>query len=508
MKKLVFVSCVAALSVMAAIFFVSHNNSAAITGAGSPYTCQANGTFSSLDHAVAGVTADDSARSAQALTWLKSQLLTTTPITSPSTLTPSSEYPSNYTGPIDGTFTLRGASYQTKNDAPLFISSPSSVSSDYTGAVHGGITVTPTAWRWIIQVYKKTQNGYVQVPRQALADTTTGEFTIDLSDLTNTPEGEWAFGLLDAENSYAPYGSQWPALDYYDALEVQQKLVTDAVYDWSSTRANADGTFHFDNSNTGKKLFRLVDTSTGAVLAEYAQKTGLIRSYKLDSIDPAAGTSFENRSFVYDQALALFAAVSAQNETLATTLVDGLLTLQETSGSHAGGFVFAAPQLTPEFRDPLIRTGAHAIATDALLAYLQHYPDAQKAATYRSHAVAALDFLETTRSSTEPTSGLYLGGYGDYSGPGNSFNDSATISWASTEHNIDAWHLLMRAGNVLGNRTVNYAQKARTLHGSIQQKLYNSAEERLNQGMTAGGPDEANPQIGRASCRERVSRLV
>ena len=493
MKKLVFLGFMLAIGVISAGVYLAQQSRNTFAANNHPYTCQADGTFASLTSGAAAVTTTDIATSAKALTWLKSQTQTETTITTPSSLAPSTEYPASYTGAIRGTFSLEGASYQTKNDAPLTITAPSTVPPTYSGTVEGEVLVTPTTSRWIIQVYKKTANGYVQVPKQALADGETGAFSINLSDVVNPPEGEWAFGILDAENGYTPYGTQWPSQEYYDGLEVQQKLVTDSIYDWSSTRAYVDGTFSFPNSNTGKKLFRLVDTQSGAILAEHVQLTGLIRSYQLDSNDPAAGTAFEDRSFVYDQALALFAAISANDETLATTLVDGLLTLQETSGIHSGGFVFAASQLTPSSRDSLIRTGAHAIATDALLAYIQKYPSGPQTAIYTESAVAALGFLDSTLSSTGTTAGLHLGGYGDYSGVGNSFNPAATISWASTEHNIDSWHTYVRAAKVLGNTSSNYTQKAAALQLAINEKLYNTAEARLNQGMTIDGPDTANP---------------
>ena len=493
MKKLVFLGFMLAIGVISAGVYLAQQSRNTFAANNYPYTCQADGTFASLTSGAAAVTTTDIATSAKALAWLKSQTQTESIITTPSSLAPSAEFPANYTGAISGTFSLEGASYETESDAPLTITSPSTVSPTYSGTVAGNVLVTPTALRWIIQVYKKTPSGYVQIPKQALADAENGTFSIDLSDVVNPPAGEWAFGILDAENGYAPYGTQWPSQDYYKGLEVQQKLVTDSIYDWSSTRAYVDGTFSFPNSNTGKKLFRLVDTQSGAILAEHVQLTGLIRSYQLDSSDPAAGTAFEDRSFVYDQALALFAAISANDETLATTLVDGLLILQETGGVHSGGFVFAASQLTPSSRDSLIRTGAHAIATDALLAYMQKYPSAPQAATYSESATAALSFLDSTLSTTGATTGLHLGGYGDYSGVGNSFNPATTITWASTEHNIDSWHTYIRAAKVLGTTSGNYAQKAAALQLAINEKLYNATDMRLNQGMTINGPDTANP---------------
>lgn len=494
MKKLVLISSfmVMGLGSIVGVFFLAHIASVHALSVGQ-YTCQANGAYASITSGAGAVTPDDQQAATRSLAWINAQTKTRSLITTESTLAPNVEEASSYTGPIDGTFTLNGATYPTQNDAPLTITSPSTVSDTYAGIVQGHVLTTPTQWRWIIQVYKKTSSGYVQVPKQALADGTTGEFTIDLSDISNPPAGQWAFGILDANNSYAPYGSQWPAENYYDGLEVQQKLVTDAIYDWSTTKAYADGTFHFDNSNTGKKLFRLVDTATGNILAEYVKPTGLVRSFELDPSDPDYGTAFADRSFVYDQAVALFAALGANDQALATTLVDGLLTLQETSGAHTGAFVFASSQLTPDYRDALIRTGAHSIATDALLAYIQKYPQATNISAYTQAAQSALDFIDTTQSHSGTTDGLYLGGFGDYSGTNNSFVASTVIDWASTEHNIDTWQTFMRASAVLGNTSTDYLNKAKSLQVTILNKLYNSTEKRYNQGMTASGPDSANP---------------
>jgi len=476
-----------------AYFISTHSSLPAYAVSSASYTCQPDGTFISGHTGSAALTASDTLAASKVMAWVHEQTKTRTVITTASTLAPDIEHATTYTGPIQGTFSLTGVSYPIKNDAPLTVTSPSPLSDSYAGVVQGHVLTTPTAWRWIIQVYKKTASGYVQVPKQALADESTGEFTIDLSDVANPPAGEWAFGILDATNSYAPYGIQWPAPNYYDGLEVQQKLVTDGIYDWSSTRANTDGTFYFDNSNTGKKLFRLVDTQSGDVLAEYVKSTGLLRSYKLSPGDPSYGTAFEDRSFVYDQAIALFAALGTGDEQLATTLVEGLLTLQQTSTPHKGGFVFASSQLTPDYRDVLIRTGAHAIATDALLAYIDAYPSSPRASLYKSRAVDALSFLDTTLSHSGTTTGLYTGGYGDYSGVGNSFNASTVISWASTEHNIDIWHAFTRASRVLGNESVDYRAKASSLQSTIDQKLFNASEARYNQGMTTSGEDTADP---------------
>lgn len=482
----VFGACIIGL-----IGYFIHTNAFAITA--NQYTCQPNGSYASVTSGPAALTADDTSRSEEAMEWLHSMVGTRTIVTTASTITPTTEYDPTHTSQMTGSFVLNGASYPTKSDASIEITSPSVVPDNYAGVVQGKVTPTPQAFRWIIQVYKRTSGGDVQVAKQSLADAETGEFTIDLSDVSSPPAGAWAFGILDANAGYAEYGTKWPSPAYYDGLEVQHKLVTDSIYDWSTTKALADNTFVFPNSNNGKKLFRLVDTASGNVLAEHVESTGLIRSFQIDDpADPAYGTALQDQSYVYDQAVALFAAIGVNDQPLADALVEGLLHLQETTGPFAGGFVFAAPQLSPTYRDELIRTGAHAIATDALLEYIEKYPGSSNATQYRAAAVAGLAFIDDTLSTSGTTEGLYLGGYGDYSGPSGSFDGTVVIPWASTEHNIDIWNTFVKAERVLGDSS-GYGEKAAALNSAIMSKLYSAPEQRLFQGMQASGVDTADP---------------
>ncbi len=452
------------------------------------YTCAEGGKFASLPSNT--LSTSDIQHSALALEWLKAQQQPSTPISGDGSVVFSQAYSKTYTGPVSGTFNIGSFNADVVSDASIEITSHSSLPDNFNGAVSGKVLTTPTAWRWIIQVYKEVNGVYTQVPKQALADATTGEFTIDLSDVVNPPAGVWAFGILDAEASYAPYGEKWPAVEYYDGLEVQLKLVTDGVYDWATTPALASNSFTFDDSNTGTKLVRLVNAQTNEVLAQYVPLTGLVRSYQIDTDHPQYGSAFGDEAFVYDQAVALFAALSVHDAAFAKSAVDGLLTMQEVSGVYEGGFVFAAPQLGPEYRNSLIRTGAHAIATDALLAYIEQYPADVDIDEYKDRVATALTFIDETKSTSGTTQGLYLGGYGDYSGPNGSFVPSTQISWASTEHNIDIWHAFMRAAAVLGG---SYESKADALQQAMASKLLSSDKGRYNQGMTTTGPDTADP---------------
>lgn len=439
------------------------------------------------------LTVTDHAHVTAANAWLDSQMDTSTEVVTASTIAPSTSYASNHLAAVDGTFALTGRSYGTENKAVIAVSSPATVADSYRGVIAGTVTLTPTPWRWIIQAYKRTATATVQIPVQALADPVTGAFSIDLSSVSTSIPGEWELGVLDATASYAPHGPHWPTPNTYAGLEVQQLLVTDAIYYWASTPARTDGTFRFTNSNTGSKLFRLVETATGDVLAESDLRNGLIRSYEYTPSDPEWGTGLQDRTVVYDQALALMAAVSSGRPAQAKELVDGLLLMQTTTGIRAGGFVFAAPQLSPAFADPFYRTGAHAIAVDALLSYIDAYPTDLSIATYRTAAVDGLDFLLGTQSASGATAGLFLGGYGGEVGTPPVFDPSFTIPWASTEHNIDAWQALTHAAAVLGTSPIDYAVIADDLDTAIQSKLWNSTLARFNQGVNGGVPDTADP---------------
>lgn len=460
--------------------------------AATAYVCQPNGTFFSPTTGSGATTSDDIARGALAQAWIKSMSKTRTHVTTSSTIAPSVDQPDNYTGAIQGTFNLQGASYPTSNPAVISVTSPTPVIDSYRGVISGTVLATPSPFRWIIQAYKRTTSGgTIQVPVQALADGVTGAFSIDVSSVASNIPGTWMLGLLDANAGYAPYGALWPTPPVYTGLEVQHLVVTDAIYFWSSVPANSDGTFWFENSNTGTKMFRLVDTSTHDILAEYIKPTGLVRSYSFAPGESGYGTGLEDRSFVYDQGLAVFAALSSNDQATAKLYVDGLLRLQTTSGPHIGGFVFAGPQLSPSYTDPLYRTGAHAIATDALLAYIEKYGSDPDIAAYKTAASNALTFVQSTYSATPETAGLYLGGYGQYSGTPQVFDPAAIITWASTEHNMDIWHMFTRANRVFAG--IGYDTKAQSLQATMTAKLYNVTDHRYNQGINGGVPDLADP---------------
>lgn len=473
-----------------AIFGASQSEASA---AGDTYTCQVNGTFRDPSTGPSQLTGADTTKIALANSWLTKMLQPNVDIVTTSTITPDQDYSSSYTGPTAGSFVINDRTYSTIVTSSIVVDSPSSVPDGYRGVINAHVLMTPTPGRWIIQAYKDNGGVITQVPVQALADGTTGSFSIDLTAVDNSYTGKWMLGVLDATAGYAEYGTKWPSPDQYVDLEVQELVVTDTTYLWASTPATTDGRFSFPNDQVGAKMFRLVESSSGDIIAQSFNPTGLIRSYEYQVGETGYGTGIQDLTYVYDQAVALFAAVSQNQSSQAKLLVEGLLKMQTTSGAHNGGFVFAAPQLSPSYTNPYYRTGAHAIAVDALLSYIKAYPADADIVTYKAAAVSSLDFLQSLASSSGPTAGLYLGGYGRYSGMPETFDPSYNVTFASTEHNIDAWHALIDASVVLGNATTNYAQLASDLDASITAKLYNTSLGRLNQGINGGVPDTGDP---------------
>lgn len=414
--------------------------------------------------------------------WIRSQLSTGTVVSTPSTITATRQYDPSWTGAVSGSFILRGVSTPpSSNSAPIIVVSPAALSGSYRGVVTGHLNLPSAPGRWIVNVVRLTPEGVVQgnLQSQAGAD---GTFTLDLSAASATASGDWGLQVLDASQGYQQEGSTWPQPDTFDGLVVRALVVTDTTYVIGTTPANADGTFSFPSSRPGAKIFQLVDLGTGAVLAEEAPDTGLVRSYQTPSGDPTSG-----RTFSYDQALALITAEALGDSPTADLLAGGLMRLQTTSGSQQGGFVTLAATLNPAAALPEYRTGNQSVATYALLRYLQGMATT---APGRPEVVAAarrgVEWLLTQQVSTGVMAGLVTGGYGGYGSDG-SFDPAMVMGWASTEHNLDAWHTLHLAASVLDDPAAG--QAADRVATAIVSRLWDPALGRFLQGWQPDGPD-------------------
>ncbi len=414
-------------------------------------------------------------------------LRTATLITSDSVISPEREYPVDWTGPVAGTFAVAGVTPPAVTTAAVVLDAASSAaasSPDYRGPIIGQITLAAQPNRWIIQVYRELDGQRVQVPLQALVRAD-GSFAIDLRAVIDPGAGNWQFGVLDAQAGYAPVGLPWPSPGTYNGWEIRSFATTDRRYLIDSQPAAANGAFTFPRTAPGAKTFQLVATTTTGedeVLAEYAPTTGLVRSYQ-----PEHGDS--EVSYTYDQALAVQSALVMNDVGTAETLVAGLLAMQTAAGAQAGGFISVAAQTNPTAGSPVYLTGNNAVAAYALLSYLRHVPNGSAAAAVRERAEQGIDWLLRQQVTDGPMSGLLTGGWGTNSG--GSTHPAERLSWASTEHNLDAWQALSLAASVLD--CIRCATAADTLRQAILTVLWDPTRGGFSQGMRPEGRDTVEP---------------
>lgn len=400
------------------------------------------------------------------------------------------QYPVEYSGPVGGSFILprQTVALPTAPGSGITISDPGDLMPDYRGMVFGQVTLAnPATYR--VQGGKVTDAFY---PFGPLATPDAGGFfAVDLNAVETWRKGPWAFRLETAAAPGVQVGGLWPLGTVYTGLKVELHAIADSDYLVSSQQAQVSGKVDFFSSTPGIKRLTLRDTGTNAIIADTNPLTGNIRSYLVSPGQPGYGTRFPEQCYVYDQAVALCAAVAAGDRELSQQLMQGIARLQTTTGAQTGGFRFSGRQGSAEYGDPAYRTGAHALATHAVLAYLQAYP--QDAAAAQPVAVRGLTWLASMLATSGNRQGLYLGGVGTYvsdGGGGQSLDENYNVTWASTEHNIDAYFCLKLAGRILGG---TYAASADALGATMWSKLWNPGLQRLNQGLQDVGPDTADP---------------
>ena len=401
-------------------------------------------------------------------------------------------YEFDYTSSVSGSFSLEApAEYPLVNTSPLLVSDPVDLSDSYRGVVQGSVSGVSLTDTHHVRAYLFTDQEYEQsavVPGVVGRD---GSWSLDLSSVPVRFAGAWRFRLYKVSTD-EQVGESWPQPDILENLDIALFSVTDAEYPTGRQRAFPAGVYTFQNSFTGTKRVKLIDTngtsdeSDDRVLATSTAGTGLVRSYHLEPGDEGYNTPFQERSYMYDQALALSSAISLSQHDRAHDLAAGLLGAQQAGGDADGAFFFSTFQLAPMAGDTIFRTGAHAIATYSLLHYIQEYPQIADLDVYQDSAQRALDYIERLRSETGPQTGLYLGGSGRYVAD---IYQDYTIPWASTEHNLDVWHTFKKAGRVIDSR---YNNLAYDLSDVLVEKLWNTETQRFYQGHGPVGPDLAD----------------
>ncbi|WP_344129986.1 hypothetical protein [Luedemannella flava] len=369
-------------------------------------------------------------------------------------------------------------------------------SSGYVGPVSGtwGNVAPRTQYR--VDVYSRSDVDYLQGSFALRAD---GTWT---SGKTRVRAGAKSARLVRVADNAQVARSGWPrrvvsgvAVEVYTRVDTDRHLATVPL--------GADGTFAADgiDAGGGRLTARLANTATGRALnsTEWAGDVGypsLVRSFTIPFNDPAYGYAGgavrggfrpEQRSWIYDDALAVFAFTATGQRDRAGGILRQLADLQQGDGALAFSYDVRRGQPFDQY----IRSGALAWVGSAALAYEESTGDL----AHRSLAVGVGEYL--LRQQVSPTNGFdpsdqrfgsVLGGYGRYDE--NFVFVAGPIAWASTEHNIDAYFLLRDLGYLTGDD--RYAQAASMVRQSLLTHHWNSAEERFNQGVSGAGPDTAD----------------
>lgn len=420
----------------------------------------------------------DPQRARKAMQWLRSMMDPPQDLGGGAGIRLSGGHGYRDSGEVSGSFTLDNPGQYPVVSTELSLDGHASIPSDYRGQVSG---TAPAGVKGVVKAYLHTDRAYEQasvVPAVVQPD---GRWELDLSPVDPGRAGEWQFQLHDAATG-EQIGGSWP--EHRENLRIELYSLTESGRALVGMPAPSGPSFTLSTRHEGLKLVRLVDTRDGTILAEYheAATADLIRS---NSHAPGQVGYGDRRytSDTYDQALALIVAVGADDRSMADRLVNGLRSLQTTSGQDAGAFPRDASQLlNPETSTPLevtrtYFTGRQAFILYALLRYQERYGDINGVS---GMVRSGLGWVAGQRSTTGAEAGLYKGG-----------RAPDQITWHSTEHNTDLWHVFELASRVLGEK--GYRDQADALARAIMDRLWNAGEQRFNRGWNASGPDTADP---------------
>ncbi|MFH0918929.1 MAG: hypothetical protein V1913_01090 [Fibrobacterota bacterium] len=226
-------------------------------------------------------------------------------------------------------------------------------------------------------------------------------------------------------------------------------------------------------------------------------RRNLILSYDLPESDPSF-RYMHNKSFLYDNAIAAIAFASTGEWERAEKLLLTLSTLQRYDGSW--WFNYNLGVEWPSETDPdfaLVRSGAVAWAGYAYCFFLENHPDLPEASRLRAlflnTARKIAGFLEAVSiaDSSSPLHGLVTGGSNtialrmDSTGTPVEKWTALPITWASSEHNIDA-HLFYSHLYTLTRDTV-YKTRAESIANSMMRVLWSEKDGQFFRGIKGDG---------------------
>lgn len=199
--------------------------------------------------------------------------------------------------------------------------------------------------------------------------------------------------------------------------------------------------------------------------------SGLLRSFTVPADDPDRGLA--PLSFVYDDAVAVLAFLAGGEDDRARRVLAGLASIQAADGSLPFSFDTAAGVVA----SPVRRSGALAWAGYAAVRYEAETGDGQ----FRVFAEALGDYLLGLQVNT--ANGYSAGDqrYGSILG-------GPDVTWASTEHNVDAYFFLRDLGRLPGAGQ-QYAPAANAIADSLVFHHWDYWRRRFFTGVTTSWPD-------------------
>lgn len=404
----------------------------------------------------------------------------------------NSDYPSSYTGRVGGTIEDFAELDGERVDL-AHIAFAEAYSDEYVGPVHGTWSNVPDPANYEIRVYSRSDALYLQGTYALGSD---GTWTSG-DEIARTGE---KIARLVRRSDGGVIASTGDSPTTIRGLAVRVYSRTDVDYLQEEVSVGADGTWRTrDGVAAGEKIARLVNVATGRVYnstewsGSLAYK-GLVRSFWIPQSDPdygyvgdathRSGYRLEQRSFLYDDALAILAYLQDGNATRARDVLTQLAQLQAGDGS----FVFSYDTFLGRFADEYRRTGAMAWLGYAAVQYEIATGDRQ----FRNLATRLADHLTSLQvtadrgyAADDPRYGSILGGHGSYDSD-YVFHDTA-IPWVSTEHNIDAYFFLRDLAYV--SHDDRYAGAADLVKGSLLTNHWDGAHQRFFQGVSLDGPD-------------------
>jgi hypothetical protein len=290
--------------------------------------------------------------------------------------------------------------------------------------------------------------------------------------------------------------------------EVRVYATTDSDYLQGVATIAYDFSWSVSVTHVGGKSAQLVRIADGAVLTEVFAGIGLVRSYQVPP--NALGYRYlRDRCYLYDQALALIAAVAnssgAANAGLPGMLLDGLRLALDAglaaSAAHALGpqpVCFSVDYKGGYPTDIYVRSGTTAWVLYALCFYASNIADPSRAwiSSYIDWVATQLLSYQLLPGGNYPgtntpinplQAGAVCGGTGVYNAPYYTAFSATTLTWCATEHNCDAYFALSLAGAVRANSAFTAA--ANTIAAALVSNFWNATAGMFYQGVDSTGQD-------------------